>query len=64
VANYQDKIMTTAQEFEFPAKYKRQLAEWLPDPVKFPTDKWTSEPQNKEWQSAVTAPSPVTHTYS
>ena len=56
--------MTTAQEFEFPAEYKRQLAEWLPDPVKFPTDKWTSEPQNKEWQSAVTAPSPVTHTYS
>ena len=56
--------MTTAQEFEFPAEYQRQLAESLPDPVKFPTNKWIIELQNKESQSAVTDPSPGTHTYS
>ena len=56
--------MATAQEFEFPAEYQRQLAEWLPDPVKFPTDKWIIELQNKEWQPAVTDPHQLTYTYS
>ena len=39
--------MATAQEFEFPAEYQRQLAEWLSDSVKFPTDKWIIELQKQ-----------------
>ena len=58
VANYQDIIMATAQEFEFPAEYQRQLAEWLSDPVKFPTDKWTIELQKQ--RMAVGSDRPIT----
>ena len=57
-ANYHDKIMTTAQEFEFPAEYQRQLAEWLSDPVKFPTDKWIIELQKQ--RMAVGSDRPIT----
>ncbi len=41
--NYQDRIVTAAREFNFPTAYQSQLAEWLPDPVKFPNDKWILE---------------------
>ena len=50
--------MTTAQEFEFPAEYQRQLAEWLSDPVKFPTDKWIIELQKQ--RMAVGSDRPIT----
>ena len=41
--NYQDRIAAAAREFNFPTEYQSQLAEWLPNPVKFPNDKWIIE---------------------
>ena len=41
--NYQDRIAAAAREFNFPTEYQSQLAEWLPDRVKLPNDKWIIE---------------------